>query len=93
MWRIYEFNLTEMQSAVINLQLHLIGKQAEKLYEFKMYSLNNMYCATGRSKIYKLLWYQILQPKKAKESGLLESDNNISECLRHVVSFKMPTAL
>ncbi|KAG5570611.1 hypothetical protein H5410_060377 [Solanum commersonii] len=28
LWRIYEFNLTEMQPAIINLQLHLPGKQA-----------------------------------------------------------------
>ncbi|XP_049394651.1 uncharacterized protein LOC125858930 [Solanum stenotomum] len=34
-----------------------------------------------------------MKNKAAKESGLLESDNNISECLRHVVSFKMPTTL
>ncbi|XP_015160729.1 uncharacterized protein [Solanum tuberosum] len=28
LWRIYEFNLTEMQPAVINLQLHLPGKHS-----------------------------------------------------------------
>ncbi|KAG5570610.1 hypothetical protein H5410_060376 [Solanum commersonii] len=28
----------------------------------------------------------------AKESGLLELDNSISECLREAVTFKMPTA-
>jgi len=28
LWRIYEFNLTEMQPAVINLQLHLLGKHS-----------------------------------------------------------------
>ncbi|KAG5576741.1 hypothetical protein H5410_056875 [Solanum commersonii] len=28
MWRIYEFNLTEMQPAVINPQLHIPGKQS-----------------------------------------------------------------
>ena len=28
LWRIYEFNLTEMQPTVINLQLHFLGKHS-----------------------------------------------------------------
>ncbi|KAH0715308.1 hypothetical protein KY284_008213 [Solanum tuberosum] len=40
MWRIYEFTLSEMQPAVINLQLHLPGKQA--VYYWKKQNLQNI---------------------------------------------------
>ncbi|KAG5584668.1 hypothetical protein H5410_045102 [Solanum commersonii] len=37
LWRIYEFNLTEMQLAVINLQLHLPSKQPANPREGERY--------------------------------------------------------
>lgn len=37
LWRIYEFNLSEMQPPVINLQLHLPNKQSGKLYIYNIF--------------------------------------------------------
>lgn len=41
LWRIYEFNLSEMQLVVINLQLHLPGKQAGN-YIVLTYGIENI---------------------------------------------------
>ncbi|KAG5586051.1 hypothetical protein H5410_046485 [Solanum commersonii] len=150
MWRIYEFNLTEIQPVVINLQLHFLGKQAVYYWKksnlqtivqsdfvqqtmlteyFKMCSINmeartylyrelpEHFVWNSQSKIWTkrkshtiigsinianpregeryyerlLLNHQCETFKEAiKERGLLESDNNISECLREMVTFKMP---
>ncbi|KAH0692884.1 hypothetical protein KY290_021037 [Solanum tuberosum] len=98
LWRIYEFNLTEMQPAVINLQLHLPGKhsanprEGERYYEQLLLdhvrgqlSFNDLLTVNGKQcQTFK---------EAAKERGLHESDNSISECLREVVIFKMPSAL
>ncbi|XP_049350419.1 uncharacterized protein LOC125815062 [Solanum verrucosum] len=193
MWRIYEFTLSEMQPAVINLQLHLPGKQA--VYYWKKQNLQNIagsqfvqqtmlteyfrmclndtdarnylyrefpkhYVWNSQSKVWtkrksrsvigrinvgkyytlicgiyelnnkltrmieitanpregeryyeRLLLNHVRGPtsfedlltvngihchtfkEAAKERGLLESDDSISECLREAVIFKMPVAL
>ncbi|KAG5610555.1 hypothetical protein H5410_021836 [Solanum commersonii] len=164
LWRIYEFSLIEMQPAVINLKLHLLGKHS--VFYWKNQNLQNVIawdgvkqkmlteyfrmCSIGteahtylyrefpkfyvwnskvktwtkrktRSVIDRIaigeMCYERLLPNHvrgplsfndlltvngkqcqtfkevAKERGLLESDNNISECLRETVIFKMPSAL
>ncbi|KAG5588792.1 hypothetical protein H5410_049226 [Solanum commersonii] len=45
LWRIYEFNLTEMQPAVINLQLHLPGKYS--VFYWKNQNLQNVIAWNG----------------------------------------------
>ncbi|KAG5627660.1 hypothetical protein H5410_012878 [Solanum commersonii] len=68
-----------MQAVVINLQLHLPGKQAGATSFENLQTVNGRKCETFN--------------EAAKERGLLESYNSISECLREAVTFKMPTTL
>ncbi|XP_070022215.1 uncharacterized protein [Nicotiana sylvestris] len=98
LWRIYEFNLSEMQPPVITLQLHLPDRQTANPREGERYylrlllnhvrgplSFKDLLIVNGREcETFK---------ETAKERGLLESDNSISECLREAVLFKMPSAL
>nr|XP_009763055.1 PREDICTED: uncharacterized protein LOC104215018 [Nicotiana sylvestris] len=169
LWRIYEFNLSEMQPPVINLQLHLPVNQA--MYYWKKQNLRNVMASDtvkhtmlteyfrmcsidddARNYLYReflehyvwnpqpKIWTKrktrsvigriaIANPREgeryyerlllnhvrgpfsfedlltvngkkcetfkeaAKQGGLLESDNSISECLREAVFFKMPSAL
>nr|XP_016442786.1 PREDICTED: uncharacterized protein LOC107768197 [Nicotiana tabacum] len=169
LWRIYEFNLSEMQPPVIKLQLHLPVNQA--MYYWKKQNLRNVMASDtvkhtmlteyfrmcsidddARNYLYReflehyvwnpqpKIWTKrktrsvigriaIANPREgeryyerlllnhvrgpfsfedlltvngkkcetfkeaAKQGGLLESDNSISECLREAVFFKMPSAL
>ncbi|XP_016462003.2 uncharacterized protein LOC107785255 [Nicotiana tabacum] len=98
LWRIYEFNLSEIKPPVINLQLHLPDRQTTNPREGERYylrlllnhvrgplSFNDLLTVNGREcETFK---------EAAKKRGLLESDNSISECLREAVLFKKPSAL
>nr|XP_016462367.1 PREDICTED: uncharacterized protein LOC107785554 [Nicotiana tabacum] len=98
LWRIYEFHISEMQYPVINLQLHLPDKhsanprEGERYYERLL--LNHVRGPFSFKDLLKVNRRQCDTFKEAaKERGLLESDDNISECLRETAFFKMPSAL
>ncbi|XP_049378107.1 uncharacterized protein LOC125842861 [Solanum stenotomum] len=63
-----------------------------KTSEVREMKMNNQWVVPYNP--YLLMRYNChINVEAAKERGLLESDNSISECLREAVTFKMPSAL